>query len=390
MIKFVYLSNFFNHHQKFLSDNLYKALGANYWFVETAEVPEAKKKLGYHVYQEPYLIRYNDNTKDEIDQLIIDADVVQFGEAPVRLIKKRVRAGKLVFRDDERRYKSLIKYLKWPIYTYNSLFLNKGYLLGASAFAARDYVLSGMRLNHCYKWGYFTEFRHYEDIDSLFENKRIYREQEKVDVTLLWAARIIDWKHPETVISVAKALKRKGVSFLINVIGTGNLEEQIRNYISEENLNDSVRMLGPMSPEEVRSYMEKSDVFLATSDQNEGWGAAMNESMNSGCTVIAGHMIGAVPFLVKDGINGIIFRNKDWNDLAQKVCNIVYDKNRMEQLGREAYMTIHDFWNPEVAACNLLVLSESLIKGEALTIAEGPCSRAAFLTENWINRKIQR
>ena len=49
--------------------------------------------------------------------------------------------------------------------------------------------------------------------------------------------------------------------------------------------------------------MEKSEIFLFTSDKGEGWGAVLNESMNSACAVVASHAIGSVPFLLKDGEN---------------------------------------------------------------------------------------
>lgn len=150
-MKIVFVSNFFNHHQKPLSDCLYKLTGGQYWLVETRDIAEEQKKLGYHTYDVPYLLKYKEDTKYSIDKLIMDADVVQFGEAPLNLIRNRVKKGKLIARDDERRYKAAVKYLKWPIFTYNSLFFNRGILLCASAFAARDYRLSGMNSGRCYK-----------------------------------------------------------------------------------------------------------------------------------------------------------------------------------------------------------------------------------------------
>ena len=43
----VYLSNFFNHHQKPVADAFYKMTDGNYWFVETANMSEEQKLLGY-------------------------------------------------------------------------------------------------------------------------------------------------------------------------------------------------------------------------------------------------------------------------------------------------------------------------------------------------------
>ena len=74
------------------------------------------------------------------------------------------------------------------------------------------------------------------------------------------------------------------------------MEQQLRQMIHDKQLDDCVSMLGAMSPEKVRDYMEAADIFLFTSDFNEGWGAVLNEAMNSSC---AGrgepcHWIGAI------------------------------------------------------------------------------------------------
>ena len=173
MMRLLYISNFFNHHQKPLADELYEILGVDYTFVETWDgIPSEQLTLGYHPYNVPYVKRYSEE-KERIDQMILDADVVIYGEAPLSLIKKRILSGKLTIRDDESRYKNPNRFLKWPLYTYNSLYLNKGYLLCASAYAPIDYMLSGMNPKKCFKWGYFTEVKRYSDIDSLMQNKSL-------------------------------------------------------------------------------------------------------------------------------------------------------------------------------------------------------------------------
>lgn len=382
-MKLVYLSNYFNHHQKYLADELYKRLGDDYIFVETKELPEEKIKLGYHQYAEPYVFRYNKETKDYLDRLIYDADAVLFGEAPVCLIKKRVRARKLVVRDDERRYKAAIKYLKWPIYTYNSLFFNKGCLLAASAFAPRDYILSGMKASKCYKWGYFPEVKHYDDINAIIE-KKSKKGLKHPDVSILWVARLIGLKHPESLVYVANKLRQDGYDFEIKIIGIGPLSQTIKESIEDNRLSNYVKMLGAMPPERVREYMEKADIFLFTSDQNEGWGATLNESMNSACAVVAGHMIGSVPYLLKDSENGLIFESKNWESLYIKVKWLIDHPEERREMGRNAYETMLKIWSPENAAKNLISFLEAKLQGEETPIPFGPCSKADILNRNWI------
>ena len=134
----------------------------------------------------------------------------------------------------------------------------------------------------------------------------------------MWAGRVIDWKHPEAAIETAKRLKADGQDFELLIIGNGAEEEKIKKAIIENRLQNEVKMLGAMSPDMVREYMEKAQVFLFTSDRQEGWGAVLNEAMNSGCAVVASSMIGAVPYLIDNGNDGLIFKDQDWDDCIKK------------------------------------------------------------------------
>lgn len=381
-MKIVYLSNFFNHHQKPLSDAFYKLTDGNYWFIETSDIPEEQRLLGYHQYDVPYTVVYSQH-KQMVDELIVSADIVIHGEAPVPMIYNRIKIGKLTFHDNERRYKSWIKYLKWPIYTYKSITLNKIYLLCASAFAARDFSLSGMSPSKCFKWAYYTEVKDFSNIDEVIASKSSNKSPNHV-ISILWACRFIKFKHPEMAVYLAKRLKDAGVNFNLQMIGRGPLEEKIKKLIVKYELVDRVFLLGSMTPEDVRTYMEKSDVFIATSDQNEGWGATVNESMSSACAVVASHAIGAVPFLIKDGENGLIFESENNDSLFQKVKYLIDNPQIRHKLSREAYFTMKNVWCAETASRNLIKLSKALINNEDSPILDGPCSAAPVINHTWI------
>ena len=49
----------------------------------------------------------------------------------------------------------------------------------------------------------------------------------------------------------------------------------METLIKEKGLSDSVELLGAMAPEKVREYMEKSGIFMFTSDFNEGWSTVL-------------------------------------------------------------------------------------------------------------------
>jgi glycosyltransferase involved in cell wall biosynthesis len=290
-----------------------------------------------------------------------------------------LKSGKLTFHDNERRYKSIFKYLKWPIYTYNSLFLNKGYMLCASAYASRDFGLSGLRADKCFKWGYYTKVHDFDINAHLFETSSSFGQ-----ISIMWCSRFLDWKHPELPIKLAYVLKRMGYSFVIDMFGTGKELDYMKRMAQRLGVEDVVRFCDSCPNDEILKEMRSHEIFLCTSDQYEGWGAVLNEAMASGCAVVASHQMGAAPYLIKDGHNGMIFKSCDLESLIEKVVELIENKKIRDSIRREAYVTMKNVWNAEVASRNFIALVESLLYGTPCNIKEGPCSPAPRINHNWM------
>ena len=153
--------------------------------------------------------------------------------------------------------------------------------------------------------------------------------------------------------------------------------ESLASMIESLNLGELVTLTPqPLSTEELRAEMESSQIFIFTSDRGEGWGAVLNESMNSACAVVAGDKIGAAPYLIKDGQNGLLFRNKNIQDLTAKVSDLLASPEKISSLGRAAYETIINEWCAEIAAKNFIALKDSITAGKNLL---GPCSVAPVI-----------
>ena len=161
------------------------------------------------------------------------------------------------------------------------------------------------------------------------------------------------------------------------------MESQLINMIIDYDLLNEVQLLGSMKPEEVREHMEKANIFLFTSDFNEGWGAVLNESMNSGCGVIASHAIGSVPFLIKNKSNGLIYKNGDINHLYKNVIYLLNHDKECQEMGINAYNTLQNSWNAKIAAERIIEVSEGLLNGCIPEYKEGPCSLAENISQKY-------
>ena len=214
---------------------------------------------------------------------------------------------------------------------------------------------------------------------------KIFSFKENNIIHFLWVGRFIDWKHPEKAVYLAEYLQKSGYVFKMNMLGDGPMLDEIATLISKKGLSERINMLGSLKPSGVRSVMDASDVFIYTSDFNEGWGAVLNEAMASGCIAVASHAIGSAPFLIQDGVNGFLYQNDDIHTLTsvvEKILNMEY-RQRIE-IATRAKDTISELWNANIAAQRLKKLAETLLSGDTHFLYEnGPCSCAPILTNNW-------
>lgn len=369
-----FLSNYINHHQIPLCSALVRLLeqqGGKFSFIQTEPMEEERVRMGWDGNKiPPFVVRYYEEP-EKCRQRINACDLLIFGGVDEEsYIRDRLKAGKPILRYCERMYKTgqwraisprglRRKYLDHTRYRRASV-----YVLCAGGYVADDFHLVGAYPDKMFCWGYFPETKHY-DVDKLMEQKGypVENASEKIPY-LLWSGRMIDWKHPELALETAKFLKEKGLVFHLDMIGGGAMEEEMKALCRAYGLEDRVSFPGFLSPEEVRARMEKADIYLFTSDRREGWGAVANESMNSGCAIVIDHMIGAAPYLIRQGENGLLYRDGDAKMLFQAAEKLAGDRELRRRLGRSAYETIAGEWNAENAAARLLKLADLLLSPE--------------------------
>ncbi|MBR4031427.1 MAG: glycosyltransferase family 4 protein [Clostridia bacterium] len=383
-MKLVLVSSFLNHHQQPLCE-AFRSICDDFWFVAT----ESAHNVGYQVSGEAeYVLHYfDDSEKELVRQKVLDADVVIFGACPTELIEHRMKENKLSFVYSERFFKkgtwrrfipSTRKAIKRRIVDQSRKSL---YVLSASAFLSYDLSLLGYPTEKCFKWGYFPRQREYENIGEVIDNKK--------PNTILWCGRLIGLKHAEHAVTVAKMLKDNGYEFELNIIGDGAEKNKLEELIKRTGLSDRVRLVGSKSADEVRKYMEYSQIFLFTSNRMEGWGAVLNESMNAGCAVVASHAIGSVPFLIDNGLNGEVYESGNINDLYNKIVYLFDNPQKTREMGERAYHTLISEWTAKEAATRLITLAQTLeTKENADSIfVSGPCSQANVIKDVWYKKK---
>jgi glycosyltransferase involved in cell wall biosynthesis len=377
-----FVSNYINHHQIPFCDAMYRAPGSEFHFIQTQPMAQERVQMGWSadLKKTPYVsLLYEDEAGCR--ELIRSSDIVLLGwSGREDLDRMRLQTGRPTLRISERiyregqwkaisprglaaKYREHFRYRRQPVY-----------LLCSGAYVASDF-----HLIHCYpgkmfRWGYFPETLHYD------ENQFRELKSHSGTVDIAWAGRMITLKHPEYAIRLAQTLKSAELDFRLHMVGDGEMLNTLQQMARDEKVTDVVQFYGAMEPEKVRRIMEQAHIFLFTSNYLEGWGAVVNEAMNSGCAVVASEEAGAVPFLIRNEENGLTYHDGSYQEFESQALYLARHPIERDRMGKKAYETITTLWNAEHAADELLRFCRGILQdGSAVPAQEGPLSRAEVI-----------
>ena len=372
-------------HQLAISNELYQQLGDDFCFIATQDIRSGRFGLNYDVIADelPYVIKAyaSEKEKKHAFAVISDSEAIIIGSSPMEYTDCANQNQKaLLLRHSERFFKNGIwrRFVPKTRVTIKRQFLTKKDNLAvicSSAYLPYDLSFFTQKVR-TFKWGYFPEINSY-NLNKLMANK-------PVKAKILWAGRMLKLKHPELAIEVAEKLKNVKLEFQMTIIGEGELKEKLHKDVFHYHLEDCVTIKDAVETQELQREMVNSNIFLFTSDFREGWGAVLNEAMNAGCACIVSHAPGAVPFLICDGNNGVVYESGNKADFFQKVERVVCDQDFRTMLGRNANLSIMTDWNPKTAAQRLIQFTDEYAKtGEYMFFEKGPLSTAPIIQNNW-------
>ena len=205
---------------------------------------------------------------------------------------------------------------------------------------------------------------------------------------IIWCGRFIPLKRMQDSLRAISMLKKAGYDFIFDIIGSGPQREDYENYIRKNKLGDRVHLLGSMKADDVREEMKKADVLLFNSNYSEGWGAVINEAMNSGCVPVVSHAVGSANMLIQNGVNGYIYNMGHYKDLY-RTLKYAIDKQTIQSCRKNAYDSIVGCWNGEEAGKRLVnLINAKLNRSEEVLYESGPCSLADVIKNNWFKEKV--
>lgn len=180
---------------------------------------------------------------------------------------------------------------------------------------------------------------------------------------LLYFGRISEEKG---IITLLKAMTKLNNNVPLYILGTGPLEDEVKEFIKENHLENKVKMFGFKSGDELKKFVAEAKCIILPSEWYENGPYAIMEAMSQGKPVIVSRY-GGLPEIVEDSKTGFIcnpFDSDDLKNCIEKVCNLNDDEYRA--MSKTAVSNAKRDFDSDNYAKTLLTHYERLIKNNTL------------------------
>jgi glycosyltransferase involved in cell wall biosynthesis len=174
------------------------------------------------------------------------------------------------------------------------------------------------------------------------------------------------------ILTVSRFVEKKGLPYAIeavskvvdqfpdleyHIVGSGEMEDEIRGRIDKCDLDDTVELLGNVSDERLIAEFDEASCFLlpcivAESGDRDGIPVALMESMAMETPPISTDVSG-IPELIDHQQNGMVVEPKNIDELAEAVSTILSDPEKQRQFGEAGREKVKQEFNVEHEAAKL-------------------------------------
>jgi Glycosyltransferase len=189
------------------------------------------------------------------------------------------------------------------------------------------------------------------DID-FYKPLKILKDEKKFHI--LAVGYLIERKGFEYLIKAVKEVLTQHGNVHLTIVGSGPLEEKLKNIIKELNLETSAEIIKNVSDEELLHLYNSSDLFVLPSivdsqGNTEGLGVVLLEAMACRLPVI-GSNTGGIPDIIQDGETGLLVAEKDVFGLSNAILSLIENENLRNELAVNGYNRVREKFSWERVA----------------------------------------
>jgi len=175
---------------------------------------------------------------------------------------------------------------------------------------------------------------------------------------IVHVGRLVQWKRVDLLIRAVAALRGGRIPDAeLVVVGHGPCAGELQALAEQLGVAQSVSFRGGVYDEDelARCFLSSAVYVLAGMG-----GLSINEAMCFGLPVICSRCDGTEKFLVRDGVNGLYFRENDLSDLVEKIARLLEDSGLRMRMGAESLRIVKEEMNIHTLVSNYLHVFHAL------------------------------
>ncbi|MCH9298042.1 glycosyltransferase [Pantoea allii] len=178
-------------------------------------------------------------------------------------------------------------------------------------------------------------------------------------------ARLTEKKGLDVAVKASAILKQRGGQFQYTIIGNGDQDQMMRDFIAHEKMDDCVTMPGFKPQEEIRKALNEADIFLlpsktAADGDMEGIPVALMEAMAVGLPVVSTFHSG-IPELIEHNVSGWLVKEDDAEALADTLLKLSQGEVDVAPVVAAARQKVETEFNQHIAYRELAQILEQMV-----------------------------
>jgi glycosyltransferase involved in cell wall biosynthesis len=299
--------------------------GYNYEFIEN--VSSRPSSSTYWGIKNPLLI--NKILSYQPDVLIVYGWKHQSHLSVLNYFHNRVP---ILFRGDSTTLNDSSAFFLRPFFRYVFLqwvYRKVDYVLSPGKASDKYFLRSGLRKNQIIRAEHAIDNERFMSMTEKEEeqllNLKISLSIKPSEIVFLFAGKFIEVKSPFLLINAFVNLKKQNSNVRLLFVGNGILENEIIKKLNEfpVDISSSITLLSFQDQVQMKLLYRVADVFVLPS-KSETWGLSVNEALACGTPVLVSDKCGSSIDLIKEDLNGLVFKSEDSQNLLQqmqKMCN---------------------------------------------------------------------
>ena len=185
----------------------------------------------------------------------------------------------------------------------------------------------------------------------ILSNKKV---KDSEGVSILCIANLTAVKGHKYLIEAIKNLKEKGINISLDLIGEGELKQDIKKQISDLGLNSNINLLGTYPHTDVLKILQSGKYSLYCqpsvdlgNGSHEGIPVSLMEAMSNGLPCIS-TITGSISELILNGETGLLVEDKNSKVLADAIEKLCKDNELRSNIAKAAYDSIFQNFNESI------------------------------------------